>query len=91
MMNMDYYQLSAEALGGGAKIPLLKLGDSGDYTPYCQALASLYGESTLAQAEALLTRQQRFFGIAAPGKKLSGFALHQRLLDAYDKVRRQHR
>ncbi len=69
---------------------LLKLGDSGDYAPYRQALASLYGESTLAQAEALLTRQQRFFGIAAPGKKLSGFALHQRLLDAYDKVRRQH-
>ena len=67
---------------------LLKLGDSGDYEPYRQALESLYGETLLRRAEALLTRQQRFFGIAAPGNNLSGFALHQRLLDAYDKVRR---
>lgn len=29
-MNMDYYQISAEELGRGAKIPLLKLGDSGE-------------------------------------------------------------
>ena len=50
----------------------------------------LYGESALAQAEALLTRQQRFFGIATPGTQLAGFAMHQRLLEAYDKVHRQH-
>ena len=70
---------------------ILKLGDSGDYEPYRQALENLYGESTLTQAESLLTRQQRFFGIATPGTKLSGFSMHQRLLDAYDKVHRQHR
>lgn len=29
-MNMDYYRISAEELGKGAKIPLLKLGDSGE-------------------------------------------------------------
>ena len=29
-MNMDYYQISAEKLGEGARIPLLKLGDSGE-------------------------------------------------------------
>ena len=69
---------------------LLKLCDSGDYEPYRQSLEKLYGESALEQAEALLTRQQRFFGIEAPGTQLSGFAMHQRLLDAYDKVHRQH-
>ena len=70
---------------------LLKLRDSGDDEPYRNSLKSLYGERTLDQAEALLTRQQRFFGITAPGTSLSGFAMHQRLLDAYDKVHRQHR
>ena len=29
-MNMDYYQISAEELGQNAKVPLLKLGDSGE-------------------------------------------------------------
>ncbi len=29
-MNMDYYQISAEDLGKNAKVPLLKLGDSGE-------------------------------------------------------------
>jgi len=69
---------------------LLKLCDSGDYEPYRQSLENLYGERALKQAETLLTRQQRFFGIKAPGNDLNGFALHQRLLDAYDKVHRQH-
>ena len=69
---------------------LLKLGDSGDYEPYRQSLENLYGERVLKQAVALLTRQQRFFGIKAPGNDLSGLAMHQRLLEAYEKVRRQH-
>lgn len=30
MHTMDYYQISAEDLGKGAKIPILKLGDSGE-------------------------------------------------------------
>ena len=30
MMNMNYYQISAEELGKNAKVPLLKLGDSGE-------------------------------------------------------------
>ena len=69
---------------------LLKLGDSGDYEPYRRSLESLYGELALEQAEALLTHQQRFFGIATPGTKLAGLKMHQRLLEAYDKVHRQH-
>ena len=68
---------------------LLKLCDSGEYEPYRGALASLYGVETLARAEALLSCEERFFGIQAPGGDLSGFETHHRLLEAYDKVHRQ--
>lgn len=69
---------------------LLKLCDSGEYEPYRASLESLYGKATLTTAEALLTRKQRFFDIAAPGNELAGFNMHHRLLEAYDKVHRQH-
>ena len=29
-MKHDYYRISAEELGRGARVPLLKLGDSGE-------------------------------------------------------------
>ena len=69
---------------------LLKLCDSGEYEPYRTALESLYGASTLKQAEALLTRDQRFFNIAAPGRTLDGCTMHQKLLAAYGKVYQAH-
>jgi len=69
---------------------LLKLFDSGAYEPFRPALESLYGASALARAEALLTRSERFFGIDSPGLELAGCSMHQRLLEAYAKVHRQH-
>jgi len=69
---------------------LLKLCDSGEYEAYRDALESLYGTSALGTAEALLTRQLRFFGEQPPGLELNGCVLHQRLLEAYAKVHRQH-
>ena len=69
---------------------LLKLCDSGEYEPYRASLESLYGETALGQAEALLLRKQRFFGVQAPGRELNGCVLHHRLLEAYGKVHRQH-
>lgn len=69
---------------------LLKLCDSGEYEPYRTSLESLYGKATLDTAEALLTRKQRFFDIPVPGNELDGFNMHHRLLEAYDKVHRQH-
>ena len=69
---------------------LLTLCDSGEYEPYRQTLESLYGIATLQQAEALLTREQRFFDIAAPGNTFEGCTAHRQLLDAYDKVHRAH-
>lgn len=69
---------------------LLKLDDSGDDEPYLGALESLYGAKALLKAKALLAREERFFGIAAPGNELGGFEMHHRLLEAYEKVHRQH-
>jgi ribosomal protein S12 methylthiotransferase accessory factor len=67
---------------------LLKLCDSGEYDPYRTALEQLYGTAALHQAEALIKREERFFGAEAPGTQLTGCALHQRLLAAYAKVHR---
>lgn len=69
---------------------LLGLSDSGDFETYREALEHLYGLATLDRARALLTREERFFGIPAPGLELTGCLLHHRLLDAYAKVHRQH-
>lgn len=62
---------------------LLNLGDA---APYRKALRQLYGAAALQQAEALLSREERFFGVQAPGLKLTDCDMHQRLLAAYDKL-----
>jgi len=59
-----------------------------DEEPYVEALQHLYGADVLAQAQALLRGEQRFFGLHAPGLQLAGCDMHQRLLAAYDKVHR---
>lgn len=51
------------------------------------ALSHLHCAATLASAEVIVRREQRFFGIAAPGIDLKGCDLHQRLLAAYAKLR----
>jgi ribosomal protein S12 methylthiotransferase accessory factor len=51
------------------------------------ALDDLYGDATVASAEAMLRREQRFFGIEAPGLTLEGCDLHRRLLAAYAKLK----
>ncbi|AMP07524.1 30S ribosomal protein S12 methylthiotransferase accessory factor YcaO [Collimonas pratensis] len=58
----------------------------GDASVYADALRQLYGAAALQQAEALLKREQRFFGLNAPGLKLEGCEMHQRLLAAYGKL-----
>jgi ribosomal protein S12 methylthiotransferase accessory factor len=51
------------------------------------ALQHLYGVDTVASAEAMLQREQRFFGLKTPGMGLEGCDLHRSLLAAYNKVR----
>ena len=62
---------------------LLELGGAGAHRA---ALGHLYGSSTLATAEAMLRREERCFGIEAPGLALKGCNLHQALLTAYAKL-----
>lgn len=62
---------------------LLDMDDAEDYAPN---LALLYGATALHQAQSLLSGEWRFWGIEAPTLALHGFALHQKLLDAYRKV-----
>jgi len=50
------------------------------------ALGHLYGDATVASAEAMLRQEQRFFGVTAPGMDLEGCDMHRRLLAAYDKL-----
>lgn len=60
--------------------------DLGGADSHRGALQHLYGSSTLASAEAMLRREQRCFGIEAPGLALKGCKLHQALLAAYTKL-----
>ena len=62
---------------------LLDLGNVDDHR---RALTLLYGAETVRQAEALLARQERFFGLCALGPDMEGSAMHQTLLAAYDKL-----
>ena len=63
---------------------LLELGGADRHRA---ALEELYGSATVASAEAMLRREQRFFGIEAPGLTLEGCDMHRRLLAAYAKLR----
>lgn len=68
---------------------LIRLDDAERAATCDDALRQLYGAAVVEQAEALLDGEQRFFAIAAPGTTLSGCAMHQQLLAAYDKVHRR--
>ena len=65
---------------------LLQLEDSERFTA---SLISLYGETTLKQAQALIGGENRFFGLDSPGLNLTGCNMHQRLLAAYNKMHKQ--
>jgi ribosomal protein S12 methylthiotransferase accessory factor len=58
----------------------------GDVTDYRAALVLLYGEETVRQAQALLAREERYFGLMTLGPDMQGSAMHQTLLAAYDKL-----
>jgi len=62
---------------------LLKLGEVENYR---RSLALLYGAETLRQAEALLDRREKFFGLNTLGPDMEGSEIHQKLLAAYDKL-----
>lgn len=63
------------------------LAQLGDPAPFEPALTLMYGRDTLQQAFALFNQDARFFGLTTLGKDFEGSAIHQRLLEAYRKVR----
>jgi ribosomal protein S12 methylthiotransferase accessory factor len=50
------------------------------------ALVGLYGDETLDQATDLIDGDLRFFGLQSPGLNLEGCAMHQCLLQQYEKA-----
>ncbi|MET3133264.1 ribosomal protein S12 methylthiotransferase accessory factor [Oxalobacteraceae bacterium GrIS 1.11] len=58
----------------------------GDVEQYRRSLLMLYGTESVRQAEALLDRSERFFGLETLGADMQGSAMHQTLLAAYDKL-----
>jgi ribosomal protein S12 methylthiotransferase accessory factor len=62
---------------------LMNLEDAGNYR---RSLNLLYGVESVRQAETLLDRSERFFGLNTLGADMEGSAMHQTLLTAYDKL-----
>jgi ribosomal protein S12 methylthiotransferase accessory factor len=58
-----------------------------DPTVYETSLALLYGRETLDQAFALFNQDETSFGLTTLGNNFEGSEIHQRLLEAYRKVR----
>jgi ribosomal protein S12 methylthiotransferase accessory factor len=66
---------------------ILKLGEGNNSCKhYLRSLKLLYGEESVRQANALLNRTERFFGLMSLGDDYQGSAMHQTLLAAYDKL-----
>jgi len=59
-----------------------------DPKPYDTSLKLLFGEKTLAQAYALVNREEQFFGLNTLGVNMEGSQMHRQLLIAYEKVQR---
>lgn len=53
---------------------------------YHRAMVLHYGAETVRQAQALLDRSERYFGLHTLGADMEGSAMHQTLLEAYDKL-----
>ncbi len=62
---------------------MLKLDDAENYR---ESMVMLYGAPTVQQAQALIERSERFFGLDTLGPNMEGSAMHQTLLAAYDKL-----
>ncbi len=65
---------------------LVQLDNPSAFEP---ALALMYGREALETAFALFNQDERFFGLTQLGSDFEGSVIHQRLLEAYRKVRGQ--
>ncbi|TAG05331.1 MAG: 30s ribosomal protein S12 methylthiotransferase accessory protein YcaO [Betaproteobacteria bacterium] len=65
---------------------ILGLEDIGEPKTYLASLNLLYGSDVVKQAQALIAQENRFMGLSAPGLAMQGCVMHQRLLEAYEKL-----
>ncbi|HKL76984.1 MAG TPA: 30S ribosomal protein S12 methylthiotransferase accessory factor YcaO [Gammaproteobacteria bacterium] len=66
---------------------LLEMAEQGRHpAAFRPALASLFGEGVLAEAEAVVAGERVFRGLTSPGPALAGLERHQALLRAYGRV-----
>ena len=54
--------------------------------PFNANLSLMYGAETLQQAQQLLNRESRYFGLNNLGANMEGSEMHKQLLLAYHKV-----
>ena len=57
-----------------------------DIAPFIAQVTLLFGATTMAQAQALLQRDEQYLGLGNLGDQMQGSAVHEQLLLAYDKV-----
>jgi ribosomal protein S12 methylthiotransferase accessory factor len=50
----------------------------------------MYGAATLQLAQSLLSKETQYFGLENLGANMESSKMHQQLLAAYAKVRKQH-
>ena len=58
--------------------------------PYQASLLLLFGTQTLNRANALINRDEQFFGLNTLGANMEGSQMHRQLLRAYEKVQSCH-
>lgn len=67
-------------------VQIKEMAESEDTAAFEANLSLLYGTETLQQAHKLLNREEQYFGLGLLGANMEGSVMHQRLLEAYDKV-----
>ena len=57
-----------------------------DIASFRRPLDLMFGAETVLQAQRLLDRSERYFGLEPLGSDMQGSAMHRTLLEAYDKL-----
>ena len=64
----------------------IESNDEQQLNDYASSLALMFDKNTLANALAVISGKENFFGLHSPGLSLDGFNIHQKLLDGYKKL-----
>ena len=64
--------------------------ENGKVEHFTANLALMYGQETLSTAQALLSQERQYCGLENLGNNMESSNMHQQLLAAYAKVRKQH-